>query len=69
MLLDNQELTFQGLWEEGSPAPMGYDFWYQPRHNVMISSEWGHPRTFRKGFNPQDVADGRSTSLTSISDN
>ena len=21
-----------------------YDYWYQPYHNVMISTEWGHPR-------------------------
>ena len=38
---------------------MGYDFWYQPRHNVMISSEWGAPSAFTKGFNPEDVAAGK----------
>ncbi len=21
-----------------------YDFWYQPFHNVMISTEWGEPK-------------------------
>ena len=21
-----------------------YDFWYQPRHNVMVSSEWAAPK-------------------------
>ena len=26
--------------------PFGYDFWYQPRHNVMVSSEWAAPNTF-----------------------
>ena len=36
-----------------------YDFWYQPRHNVMVSSEWGAPETVSKGFNPADVASGK----------
>ena len=27
-----------------------YDFWYQPRHNVMISSEFGIP-SYEPGFN------------------
>ena len=35
-----------------------YDFWYQPYHNVMISTEWGAPRCFSKQLNPADVADG-----------
>lgn len=33
-----------------------YDFWYQPYHNVMISTEWGHPRSFFKGLDMADVA-------------
>ena len=32
-----------------------YDFWYQPRHNVMVSSEWAAPNTFRPGFKLEDV--------------
>ncbi|MEA2211738.1 MAG: methanethiol oxidase [Solirubrobacteraceae bacterium] len=36
-----------------------YDFWYQPRQNTLISSEWGAPNTFLDGFNPADVAAGR----------
>jgi selenium-binding protein 1 len=36
-----------------------YDFWYQPRHNVMVSSEWGAPLTYSGGFNPADVAAGK----------
>jgi len=44
--------------ERGQSAPFGYDFWYQPHFNTMISTEWGHPGLIRKGFNPQHVADG-----------
>jgi selenium-binding protein 1 len=36
-----------------------YDFWYQPRHNVMVSSEWGAPTTYYKGFDVQDVQAGK----------
>ena len=32
-----------------------YDFWYQPYHNVMVSTEWGHPKSFFKGLDMADV--------------
>lgn len=47
----------KGKWQEQT-TKFGYDFWYQPRHNVMISSEWGEPNALCTGFNPQHVADG-----------
>ena len=36
-----------------------YDFWYQPRHNVMISSEWAAPNTVKQGFQLDDVKAGK----------
>ena len=36
-----------------------YDFWYQPRHNVMVSSEWAAPSTTRPGFKLDDVKAGK----------
>ena len=36
-----------------------YDFWYQPRHNVMVSSEWAAPNTVRQGFRLEDVQAGQ----------
>ena len=36
-----------------------YDFWYQPRHNMMVSSEWGAPNTFMPGFDLEDVGKGK----------
>ncbi|EEC08931.1 selenium-binding protein, putative, partial [Ixodes scapularis] len=45
-------------------ADFGYDYWYQPRHNVMISSQWGAPSAFKKGFDVADIAAGKyGTSL------
>ncbi|KAG9467288.1 hypothetical protein GDO78_015231 [Eleutherodactylus coqui] len=59
VLLDAETFEVKGNWEKkGQAAPFGYDFWYQPRHNVMISTEWGAPKALIGGFNPDDVAAG-----------
>ncbi|KAL6042027.1 Methanethiol oxidase, partial [Balamuthia mandrillaris] len=59
-VLFDEEFNVKGRWEpEGSAPPMGYDFWYQPRINVMISTEWGEPKAFTSGFNPEHVAQGQ----------
>jgi selenium-binding protein 1 len=57
MLIDGETFTLKDTWSKTS-AEFGYDFWYQPRHNVMISTEWGHPWALSKGFDPQHVAKG-----------
>ena len=54
-------LLVTGTWEKpGQEAKFGYDFWYQPRHNIMVSSEWGEPDCFLNGFNPAHVAEGKA---------
>lgn len=59
-LLLDEEFRVAGRWESGAPAMrFNYDFWYQPRHNVMVSSEWAAPQTFRGGFNPEHVQQGK----------
>lgn len=46
-------------WEKPGHSPaFGYDYWYQPRHKTMISSSWGAPCAFSKGFDLQHVKDG-----------
>lgn len=58
-MLDGETFEVIGNWEQpGEAAPFGYDFWYQPRHNVMISTEWGTPKALGNGFNPADVKAG-----------
>ena len=56
-LILDEALNVKGNW---SPATtkFGYDFWYQPRLNVMVSSAWGAPAAFSKGFDPAEVAQG-----------
>nr|CAC67491.1 selenium binding protein [Lotus japonicus]CAC67492.1 selenium binding protein [Lotus japonicus] len=58
LLLDS-DFNVKGRWEKPGHSPLfGYDFWYQPRHNTMISTSWGAPTAFTKGFDLQHVADG-----------
>ena len=59
-LLLDEDFNIAGRWEHQAGAMrFNYDYWYQPRHNVMVSSEWGAPATYSKGFNPDDVAAGK----------
>ena len=59
LLLDDK-FEIAGRWEKELGAmKFNYDFWYQPRHNVMVSSEWAAPTTFSAGFNPADVQAGK----------
>ncbi|KAL8184763.1 UNVERIFIED_CONTAM: Methanethiol oxidase [Gekko kuhli] len=60
VVLDAETFEVKGNWERPSQAaPQGYDFWYQPRHNVMISSEFGVPKFVVSGFNTADLGKGR----------
>lgn len=59
ILVDAATWKVNGEWgANGQAAQYGYDFWYQPRHNVMISTEWGSPAAIKSGFSPADVAAG-----------
>ena len=53
ILLDGETFKPVGTWpaSKEDESEFGYDFWYQPYHNVMISTEWGHPRSFFGGNN------------------
>jgi len=60
LLLEGDSFEVAGKWEQKTAGMRyNYDFWYQPRHNVMVSSEWGAPKTFMPGFSLEDVAEGR----------
>ena len=59
-VLDARTFEVKGRWENGGPHPaLNYDFWYQPRQNVLASSEFGEPNAYEPGFDPDDVAAGR----------
>ncbi len=59
-VLDAKTFEVKGRWENGGETPrFNYDFWYQPRQNMLVSSEFGEPNAYEGGFNPDDVAAGR----------
>ncbi len=52
----NKDFEIVGRWENDlGDIQFSYDFWYQPRHNVMASSEWAAPNTFMPGFDLEEV--------------
>lgn len=71
ILLDGKTFDIKGTWTKGERAKFNYDFWYQPYFDVMVSSEWGAPRIFKRGFKPSDPYDtsiyGRSINFYSWS--
>ncbi len=59
-LLLNDRFEPTGRWEKDAKGiQFNYDFWYQPQHNVMVSSEWAAPNTFAPGPSFDDVAAGK----------
>ncbi|GAB3669785.1 selenium-binding protein SBP56-related protein [Halopiger thermotolerans] len=58
-LLLNEDFEIDGRWDEPGDIEMNYDFWYQPRRNVMVSSEWAAPKTYQPGFDLEDVEAGK----------
>jgi selenium-binding protein 1 len=59
-VLDARTFELKGRWESGGERPpRNYDFWYQPRKNVLVSSEFGEPNAYEKGFDLDDVTAGR----------
>jgi methanethiol oxidase len=58
-LLLNEDFEVAGRWErESNGRQFNYDFWYQPRQNVMVSTELSAPKTYLPGFNLEDVGKG-----------
>ena len=59
-VIDAKTFEVKGRWENGGPRPaMNYDFWYQPRKNTLVSSEFGVPNAYEPGFDLADVEAGR----------
>jgi len=58
-VLDARTFEVKGRWDAGANgARLNYDFWYQPRKNTLASSEFGEPKAYETGFDPDDVAAG-----------
>ncbi|XP_077176375.1 methanethiol oxidase-like [Paroedura picta] len=60
VLLDGETFEVKGNWERPTQAaPQGYSFWYQPRHNVMMSTEVGVPKYWITGFDFRNLGKDR----------
>lgn len=58
-LLLDEAFDVAGRWErDAAGMAFNYDFWYQPRHGVMVSSELSAPKTYYPGFSLEDVSAG-----------
>jgi selenium-binding protein 1 len=56
----DKDFNIVGRWENDTTGMnFSYDFWYQPRHNMMVSTEWAAPNTFMPGFDLDDVGNGK----------
>jgi len=59
-VLDAATFELAGRWDNGGTGPtMNCDFSYQPRHNVLVSSEFGVPTAYEPGFDLADLRAGR----------
>lgn len=73
LCIDAQTFEVKGTWTAGEKkAAFGYDFWYQPYHDVLVASEWAVPRSFKRGYTPSNTSDpaiyGRSLNFYSWSE-
>ncbi len=56
----DEDFNIAGRWAKSQKGMVfNYDYWYQPRHNVMVSREWAAPNTVRPGFKLEDVKAGK----------
>ncbi|XP_070622814.1 methanethiol oxidase-like isoform X2 [Erythrolamprus reginae] len=54
ILVDTETWEVKGTWNRpGDEPPLGYDFWYKPRHNVLFSTEGVIPKFLEEGLNPE----------------
>nr|XP_060614060.1 methanethiol oxidase-like [Anolis sagrei ordinatus] len=56
LVLDSETFEVKGNWECPEDGPIGmFDFWFQPRHNVLISTNFGEPKFLINGFDPDNL--------------
>lgn len=55
----DENLEIDGRWDPPGEIEYNYDFWYQPRFDVMVSTEWAAPATYYPGFDLEDLEAGK----------
>jgi selenium-binding protein 1 len=58
-VLDHDTFDVKGAWEmDRGPQKLAYDFAWHLGQDTMITSEWGTPRMFEDGVNPEILLAG-----------
>ncbi len=52
-LMDQDTFEVLGPWElDRGPQKLSYDFWWHLGYDTLVTSEWGTPKTFENGLQP-----------------
>ena len=63
-----EDFEVKGRWENGGEQPpLNYDFWYQPRKNVLVSSRVRRAERLRAGVRPRRRQGRAATATVSTS--
>lgn len=66
MVLDGQNFELKGNWENECESPAGgYQFWFQPCLDVLISTSGFALNVVGRGFCPDDLKKGEGTGVLS----
>ena len=53
-IMDQNNFEVLGKWElDRGPQYLAYDFWWHLGYDTLITSEWGTPKTFENGLQPE----------------
>jgi selenium-binding protein 1 len=53
-LMDQDTFDVLGPWElDRGPQRLSYDFWWHLGYDTLVTSEWGTPKTFENGLDPE----------------
>jgi methanethiol oxidase len=59
-IMDPETFDIRGRWElDRGPQYLAYDFWWHLGCDTMITSEWGTPKMFENGANPELLLAGK----------
>ena len=53
-MMDQDNFEVLGQWElDRGPQYLAYDFWWHLGYDTIVTSEWGTPKTFENGLQPE----------------
>ena len=53
-MMDQNNFEVLGQWElDRGPQYLAYDFWWHLGYDTIVTSEWGTPKTFENGLQPE----------------